>query len=209
MNLYPFEATTARPDCTDAEAIENIDVGGPAMLRAAAKNHEHITVIVDPPTTTPCSRRSKDGQRSGRNCAASLAIKAFSHTARYDTAISRVSAHAQPVARRRGPNPLLRSWRLAQPLRYGENPHQRAAFYRNAEAWPGTVAHAVQIQGKELSFNNLVDADAAFQAVKAFEAPACVIVKHANPCGVAVAATPGRPRISTLIGRTRRPRSAE
>ena len=118
-----------------------------------------------------------------------LAIKAFSHTARYDTAISHY-LRTHSTTPDDWANPLLRSWDLTQPLRYGENPHQRAALYRTPEHVPGSVAHALQLQGKELSFNNLVDADAAYQAVKAFDAAACVIVKHANPCGIATAATP-------------------
>jgi phosphoribosylaminoimidazolecarboxamide formyltransferase/IMP cyclohydrolase len=188
VNLYPFEATTARPDCTDAEAIENIDVGGPAMLRAAAKNHEHITVVVDHADYEPVLAALEDGgvpQAMRRQ----LAIKAFSHTARYDTAISDY-LRTHSAAPDEWASPLLKSWELLQPLRYGENPHQRAALYRTAERVPGGVAHAQQLQGKELSFNNIVDADAAYQAVKAFDAAACVIVKHANPCGIATAATP-------------------
>jgi phosphoribosylaminoimidazolecarboxamide formyltransferase/IMP cyclohydrolase len=188
VNLYPFEATTARADCTDAEAIENIDVGGPAMLRAAAKNHEHITVVVDHTdyeavlaalaegTVPPAMRRQ-------------LAVKAFAHTARYDTAIS-TYLRTHSASPDEWANPLLRGWTLLHPLRYGENPHQRAALYRTAEALSGSIAHAEQIQGKELSFNNLVDADAANQAVKAFGTTACVIVKHANPCGIATAVSP-------------------
>ena len=188
VNLYPFEATTARPDCTDAEAIENIDVGGPAMLRAAAKNHEHIAVVVDPADYEPVLAAIKDGGVPPA-MRRQLAIKAFSHTARYDTAISHYLRTHSPTPDDWA-NPLLRSWDLLQPLRYGENPHQRAALYRTAEHVPGSIAHARQLQGKELSFNNLVDADAAYQAVKAFDAVACVIVKHANPCGIATAVTP-------------------
>jgi len=188
VNLYPFEATTARPDCTDAEAIENIDVGGPAMLRAAAKNHEHITVVVDHADYDAVLAALKDGDVPAA-MRRELAIKAFSHTARYDTAISQY-LRAHSAAPDEWANPLLRGWNLVQPLRYGENPHQRAALYRTSEHVPGTVAHASKIQGKELSFNNLVDADAAFEAVKAFEATACVIVKHASPCGIATAASP-------------------
>src|SRR5678815_44154 len=188
VNLYPFEATTARPDCTDAEAIENIDVGGPAMLRAAAKNHEHTTVVVDHADYDAVLAALKDGGVSAP-MRRELAIKAFSHTARYDAAISHyLRAHSGSPDE--WPNPLLRSWQLIQPLRYGENPHQRAALYRTSEHVPGTIAHAIQVQGKELSFNNLVDADAAYQAVKAFDAAACVIVKHASPCGIATAASP-------------------
>jgi phosphoribosylaminoimidazolecarboxamide formyltransferase/IMP cyclohydrolase len=188
VNLYPFEATTARPDCTDAEAIENIDVGGPAMLRAAAKNHEHIVVVVDPADYAAVLAAFEEGSVPA-GLRRGLAIKAFSHTSRYDAAIS-AYLRTHSAAPEAWPDPLLRSWQLAQPLRYGENPHQRAALYRTAEHVRATIAHARQVQGKELSFNNLVDADAAHQAVKAFEAAACVIVKHANPCGVAVAATP-------------------
>jgi phosphoribosylaminoimidazolecarboxamide formyltransferase/IMP cyclohydrolase len=188
VNLYPFEATTARPDCTDAEAIENIDVGGPAMLRAAAKNHEHITVVVDHADFEPVLAAIKDGGVPAA-MRRQLAIKAFGHTARYDTAISNY-LRTHSTTPDDWANPLLRSWDLKQPLRYGENPHQRAALYRTAEHVPGSVAHALQVQGKELSFNNLVDADAAYQAVKAFDAAACVIVKHASPCGIATAATP-------------------
>ena len=188
VNLYPFEATTARPDCTDAEAIENIDVGGPAMLRAAAKNHEHITVIVDHADYAPVLAALQEGEVPA-GMRRDLAIKAFSHTARYDAAIS-AYLRAHSTAPTVWPDPLLRTWQLGQTLRYGENPHQQAALYRLAQHQPGTVAHAALVQGKALSFNNLVDADAAYQAVKAFEAAACVIVKHANPCGVAIAATP-------------------
>jgi phosphoribosylaminoimidazolecarboxamide formyltransferase/IMP cyclohydrolase len=188
VNLYPFEATTARPDCTDAEAIENIDVGGPAMLRAAAKNHEHITVVVDHADYGPVLAALEDGTVPAA-MRRQLAVKAFSHTARYDTAISHY-LRAHSAAAEEWATPLLASWELRQALRYGENPHQRGALYRTAEHMPGTVAHAVQVQGKELSFNNLVDADAAYHAVKSFAAAACVIVKHANPCGVATAATP-------------------
>ena len=188
VNLYPFEATAARADCTDAEAIENIDVGGPAMLRAAAKNHEHIAVVVDHADYEPVLAAIKDGGVPPA-MRRQLAIKAFSHTARYDTAISHYLRTHSP-APDDWANPLLKSWELLQPLRYGENPHQRAALYRTPQHVQGSVAYALQLQGKELSFNNLVDADAAYQAVKAFDAVACVIVKHANPCGIATAASP-------------------
>jgi phosphoribosylaminoimidazolecarboxamide formyltransferase/IMP cyclohydrolase len=188
VNLYPFEATAARADCTDAEAIENIDVGGPAMLRAAAKNHEHIVVVVDHADYEPVLAALKDGGVAPA-MRRRLAVKAFSHTARYDTAISHYLQTHSPEPDEWA-NPLLKSWELLQPLRYGENPHQRAALYRTPEHVPGSIAHATQLQGKELSFNNLVDADAAYQAVKAFDAAACVIVKHANPCGIATAASP-------------------
>jgi len=188
VNLYPFEETTARPDCTDAEAIENIDIGGPAMLRAAAKNHEHVTVIVDHADYDRVLTALEDGDVPAA-LRRELAIKAFSHTARYDAAISRY-LHTHSAAPSEWQNPLILAFELAGALRYGENPHQRAALYRTRDRVPGTVAHATLIQGKELSFNNLVDADAACQTVKAFEAAACAIVKHANPCGVGTAATP-------------------
>jgi phosphoribosylaminoimidazolecarboxamide formyltransferase/IMP cyclohydrolase len=188
VNLYPFEATTAHPDCTDAEAVENIDIGGPAMLRAAAKNHEHTIVVVDHADYEAVLAALKEGAVPAAT-RRELAIKAFSHTARYDAAISHyLRAHSSTPDE--WPNPLLRSWQLIVPLRYGENPHQRAALYRTSEHVPGAVAHALKLQGKELSYNNLVDADAAYQAVKAFDAAACVIVKHASPCGIATAASP-------------------
>jgi phosphoribosylaminoimidazolecarboxamide formyltransferase/IMP cyclohydrolase len=158
------------------------------MLRAAAKNHEHTTVVVDHADydAVLAALKSGDVPPAMRR---QLAVKAFSHTARYDAAISRY-LRARSEAKDEWANPLLCSWQLAQPLRYGENPHQRAALYRASAHVPGTVAHAGQVQGKELSFNNLVDADAAFEAVKAFDAAACVIVKHASPCGIATAASP-------------------
>jgi phosphoribosylaminoimidazolecarboxamide formyltransferase / IMP cyclohydrolase len=187
VNLYPFEATVARPDCTEAEAIENIDIGGPAMLRAAAKNHEHVTVVVDH-VDYPLVLSALEQGGVPPTLRRELAVKAFSHTARYDAAISTYLREHSALAET-WPDPLLGSWSLGQALRYGENPHQRAALYRTADRRPGTVAHASQLQGKELSFNNLVDADAAYQAVKAFDATACVIVKHANPCGIATAAS--------------------
>jgi phosphoribosylaminoimidazolecarboxamide formyltransferase/IMP cyclohydrolase len=188
VNLYPFEKTVARPDATFADAIENIDVGGPAMLRAAAKNHERVTVIVEPGDYDLVARALRSDGVSAQ-LKQELAAKAFAHTARYDAAIAaylldRPSDPAWP------PNPMAASFLLVQPLRYGENPHQRAAWYRTVEDQPGTVAHAAQLQGKELSFNNVADADAGLQCVSTFTEPACVIVKHANPCGVAVADTP-------------------
>jgi phosphoribosylaminoimidazolecarboxamide formyltransferase/IMP cyclohydrolase len=188
VNLYPFETTAARTDCTDAEAIENIDVGGPAMLRAAAKNHEHTIVVVDHVDYDTVLAALREGEVPAP-LRRELAIKAFSHTARYDAAISHY-LRAHNGAPDEWPNPLLRCWQLIQPLRYGENPHQRGALYRASEHVAGTVAHALQLQGKELSFNNLVDADAAYRAVKAFDGAACVIVKHASPCGIATAASP-------------------
>jgi phosphoribosylaminoimidazolecarboxamide formyltransferase/IMP cyclohydrolase len=189
VNLYPFEATISRPGCTDADAIENIDVGGPAMLRAAAKNHERVTVVVDPADYPAVLTALADGEPPS-DLRRALAVKAFEHTSRYDAAIGRYLRSSGGGVSDAWPDPLELRWHLAERLRYGENPHQSAALYRAAPARAGSVANARQRQGKQLSFNNLVDADAAFQAVNAFDAPACVIVKHANPCGVAVDASP-------------------
>ena len=186
VNLYPFEATIARSDCTLSEAIENIDIGGPAMLRAAAKNHARVLVVIDPTDYD----RVIDGLTADdtSKLREQLAVKAFAHTANYDAAISGyLRGHYAPEEL--FPEALVLGWKRAQTLRYGENPHQQAAFYVHAHT-PGTIAGATQLQGKPLSYNNLADADAALQCVKAFDETACVIVKHANPCGVAVAATP-------------------
>ncbi|PKM06557.1 MAG: bifunctional phosphoribosylaminoimidazolecarboxamide formyltransferase/inosine monophosphate cyclohydrolase [Gammaproteobacteria bacterium HGW-Gammaproteobacteria-4] len=190
VNLYPFAATVARADCDYDEAIENIDIGGPAMLRAAAKNHARVSVVVDPDDypmllaalraggTEPAQRRA-------------LAAKAYAHTSRYDGQIAQwLSPRARdPEQPEPWPHSLHLSLQLASPLRYGENPHQRGALYvqTEADATLGTVAGACVLAGKALSYNNLGDADAALQCVQAFTAPACVIVKHANPCGVAIA----------------------
>ncbi|HEY5622431.1 MAG TPA: bifunctional phosphoribosylaminoimidazolecarboxamide formyltransferase/IMP cyclohydrolase, partial [Gammaproteobacteria bacterium] len=186
VNLYPFEATVARRDCTLEDAVEKIDIGGPTMLRAAAKNHARVAVVVEPYDYDTVL----DAYRSGgitselRN---KLAVAAFRHTARYDAAISRYLGEeygAEPY-----PANLVCGWERVSGLRYGENPHQRAAFYRDGASMGGTVARATLLQGKELSFNNVADADAALRTVKAFPDIACVIVKHANPCGVAVASS--------------------
>jgi phosphoribosylaminoimidazolecarboxamide formyltransferase/IMP cyclohydrolase len=185
VNLYPFEETIARPGVEHADAIENIDVGGPAMLRAAAKNHDRVAVVVDAAdyaaVLTALDERELPAALLRR-----LAAKAFAHTARYDLAISGY------LQQRSGswPDPLSATWTLTQELRYGENPHQKAALYRSVPEILGSVAAAAQLQGKELSFNNLGDADAALQCVLSFDAAACVIVKHANPCGVAIGETP-------------------
>jgi phosphoribosylaminoimidazolecarboxamide formyltransferase/IMP cyclohydrolase len=189
VNLYPFEETIARPNSTASEAIENIDVGGPAMLRAAAKNHQRVTVVVDDSdyaAVLDALQRPEVPAVLNR----ALAAKAFAHTARYDAAISGYLRPSDAVAVQTWPDPLLLSFRLTQPLRYGENPHQRAALYRSAERYSGSIGQAKQLQGKELSFNNLADADAALQCVDSFETAACVIVKHANPCGVALGTAP-------------------
>jgi phosphoribosylaminoimidazolecarboxamide formyltransferase / IMP cyclohydrolase len=190
VNLYPFGATVARPGCTLAEAIENIDIGGPAMVRSAAKNYEHVAVVTDPADYAPLLEEMKAaGGALGAETRFRLAQKAFSHTARYDGAISNFLTSVEPSgARTRLPQRLNLQFECVQPLRYGENPHQEAAFYRDAPPAAGGLAAYRQLQGKELSYNNIADADAAWECVRSFEQPACVIVKHANPCGAAVAA---------------------
>jgi len=190
VNLYPFEETLKR-DAGFAELIENIDIGGPAMLRAAAKNFAFVTVVVDP---TDYARLIHALQHDGGTSVAlrqKMAGKAFAHTARYDGLIANfLTARSASNEPREYPKRLSLQFNLKQPLRYGENPHQSGAFYVEAHAPSGTVAAAVQLHGKELSFNNIADADAALQCVSAFSKPACVIVKHLNPCGVALAESP-------------------
>ncbi|MGH8441727.1 MAG: bifunctional phosphoribosylaminoimidazolecarboxamide formyltransferase/IMP cyclohydrolase [Nevskiaceae bacterium] len=185
VNLYPFEQAVARPDCSLADAIENIDIGGPAMVRAAAKNHAHVAVVVDPADYG----RVLEAARAGSVTDAlrrELATKAFAHTARYDANVAGYLSSLAPDGTR-VPFPAVLGLQLGKKLdlRYGENPHQRAAFYVERDAAPGTIAAARQLQGKDLSYNNIADADAALECVKQFTGPACVIVKHANPCGVA------------------------
>ena len=192
VNLYPFAATVARPEATYEEAIENIDIGGPAMLRAAAKNHADVLVVVDPADYAGVLAEL-DAHQGGSEFAtrARLAAKAFAHTARYDTMVAAYLAarHAGGVAGFPQTLPLL--YEKVQDLRYGENPHQRAAFYRDLAARGAGIASARVLQGKDLSYNNIADADTAIECVRQFAAPACVIVKHANPCGVALADSPG------------------
>jgi len=187
VNLYPFSETVARPGCTLAEAIENIDIGGPAMVRSAAKNYQHVTVVTDPADYTPLLREMAAASGGvGAETRFRLAQKAFTHTAGYDGAISNYLTRldASGASREFFPRSLNQQFELAQPLRYGENPHQRAAFYRDLQPVAGGLAQYRQVQGKELSYNNIGDADAAWECVKTFDTPACVIVKHANPCGV-------------------------
>jgi phosphoribosylaminoimidazolecarboxamide formyltransferase/IMP cyclohydrolase len=202
VNLYPFQQTVAKPDCTLEDAIENIDIGGPTMVRAAAKNHGNeqggVGIVTDP-EDYGCiveELEANAGKLSHKTRFA-LAVKAFTHTARYDSAISNyltalVTNEAGDVSLQTYPERLQLAFDKVQDLRYGENPHQTAAFYRQPGAAEGGVAGYTQLQGKELSYNNIADADAAWECVKAFDgsAAACVIVKHANPCGVAVAASP-------------------
>jgi phosphoribosylaminoimidazolecarboxamide formyltransferase / IMP cyclohydrolase len=193
VNLYPFEQTIARPDSTDAEAIESIDVGGPAMLRAAAKNHQRMTVVVDAADYAVIVDAYRNGEPSS-SLKRRLATKAFAHTAGYDAAIAGyLQAAEDPKA---CPDRLVLAWHKAADLRYGENPHQRAALYLDARAGGGSVARSEQLQGKPLSFNNLLDADTALRCATEFDAPACVIVKHANPCGVAIGTDIGEAYLS-------------
>jgi len=187
VNLYPFAATIAKPNCSYDDAVENIDIGGPAMLRAAAKNHERVSVVVDPSDYASLISSLQEG---GTDIAMrrAFAAKTYAHTSAYDGQITQwLSARAaDPQTPETWPHTLHISLDLASGLRYGENPHQRGALYLEKNAGNGIVATAKFLQGKELSFNNLADADAALECVKVFEQPACVIVKHANPCGVAV-----------------------
>ncbi|CAM4410035.1 bifunctional phosphoribosylaminoimidazolecarboxamide formyltransferase/IMP cyclohydrolase [Bordetella tumbae] len=202
VNLYPFRETIAKPDCSFADAVENIDIGGPAMLRAAAKNHGTeaggVTVVIDP---TDYSRVLHEIDQTGSTSYAlrlELAAKTYAHTASYDGAIAAyLTSLAEPApaqeavpARLDWPRTLTLQVQQAQALRYGENPHQKAAFYVDSTRAAGLLGNYRQLQGKELSYNNIADADAAWECVRSFDAPACVIVKHANPCGVAVAQDP-------------------
>jgi phosphoribosylaminoimidazolecarboxamide formyltransferase / IMP cyclohydrolase len=183
VNLYPFEQTIAKPDASLHDAIENIDIGGPAMLRAASKNHAAVAVVVDPDDYDAMLEALQSGKLS-EDYRRRLAAKAFAHTAAYDTAIA-----AYLASESRGALPgerFLYSGRRIETLRYGENPHQTAAFFRDATAAPGSLACARQLQGKALSYNNIADSDAALECVRQFATPACIIVKHANPCGAAV-----------------------
>ncbi|MDH3871424.1 MAG: bifunctional phosphoribosylaminoimidazolecarboxamide formyltransferase/IMP cyclohydrolase [Gammaproteobacteria bacterium] len=193
VNLYPFEQTVARADCDLATAIENIDIGGPTMLRAAAKNHAAVTVVVDSGDygLVLDELRQNAGQVSEATRFA-LAVKTFEHTARYDGAIANyLGAIGRGGERAAFPHTLNLHYRQVQTMRYGENPHQRAAFYVENQPGEASVATAQQLQGKELSYNNVADTDAALECVKSFsEGPACVIVKHANPCGVALGDSP-------------------
>jgi phosphoribosylaminoimidazolecarboxamide formyltransferase/IMP cyclohydrolase len=191
VNLYPFEQTVARADVTFDDAIENIDIGGPAMLRGAAKNHMSVTVVVDPADYKAVLAELHTHSEIGPGMRFALAKKVFAHTARYDGAISNYLSSLDDNGQRvQFPQTLTRQWEKVQDMRYGENPHQGAAFYRERTVGAGLLAGYTQLQGKELSYNNIADADAAWECVRAFEASACVIVKHANPCGVAVGAAP-------------------
>ncbi|RDE49120.1 MAG: bifunctional phosphoribosylaminoimidazolecarboxamide formyltransferase/IMP cyclohydrolase PurH [Candidatus Accumulibacter meliphilus] len=188
VNLYPFRETIAKPEVTLAEAIENIDIGGPAMLRSAAKNYTGVAVVTDPqdyPALLSEMAANKGALTAATRFA--LAKKAFVHTARYDAAIANwLTSLDENEQVQAFPERLQLAFDRGETLRYGENPHQQAAFYRDPEPVSGSIANYRQLQGKELSYNNIADADAAWECVKSFAAPACVIIKHANPCGVAV-----------------------
>lgn len=186
VNLYPFAQTIADPDCSYPNAIEHIDIGGPAMIRAAAKNHERVTVVVDPQDYPQLIIQLQKNQSLKFSQRQSLASKAFAHTAKYDAAIANYLEQHTSINRVEFPEHYTCSYYKKQALRYGENPHLPAAFYIEANPPSGSIAIAKQLQGKELSYNNIADADAAYECVKEFNEPACVIVKHANPCGVAM-----------------------
>jgi phosphoribosylaminoimidazolecarboxamide formyltransferase/IMP cyclohydrolase len=189
VNLYPFEATVAKPGCTLEDAIENIDIGGPAMVRSAAKNWKDVGVLTDASQYPLVLQELKtDGKLSDKTRFA-LSVAAFNRISNYDAAISDyLSSFQEGGVRSLFPAQSNGRFVKLQDLRYGENPHQQAAFYRDLYPAPGSLVTARQLQGKELSYNNIADADAAWECVKSFDAPACVIVKHANPCGVAVGA---------------------
>lgn len=188
VNLYPFEQTIANPECTLQDAIENIDIGGPAMIRSSAKNYAHVVVVTSPGDYFAITERLAKEKDLTHAYRLELAQKAFSHTAYYDSIISNyltkelIKIESKPIF----PNTINIPANLVQTLRYGENSHQQAAFYRDSGDINGLLASLVQLQGKELSYNNLVDADTAWECVKQFMLPACVIVKHANPCAVAL-----------------------
>ncbi len=191
VNLYPFESTIARDDCRLEDAIENIDIGGPTMVRSSAKNHQDVTIVVENEDFTEVAQQISDNGGVDIATRFKLAAKAFAHTARYDAAISNyLGVQAADDSSDFSPTYSVQ-YKKAQDMRYGENPHQSAAFYvehaYKDQSKEASVATATQIQGKELSFNNVADTDAALECVKSFEEPACVIVKHANPCGVAIA----------------------
>ena len=191
VNLYPFEATVARPGCTLEDAIENIDIGGPAMVRSGAKNWKDVAVVTDSSQYRALLSELESAGSLSQATKFALAVTAFNRISNYDAAISDyLSGIQEGGGRSLFPGQANGRFVKLQDLRYGENPHQQAAFYRDLHPAPGSLVSATQLQGKELSYNNIADADAAWECVKSFTEPACVIVKHANPCGVAVAADP-------------------
>jgi len=189
VNLYPFEATVAKPGCTLDDAIENIDIGGPAMVRSAAKNWKDVAVLTDASQYPQVLAELKSAGAVSEATKFALSVAAFNRISNYDAAISDYLSSLQDDGTR-SEYPAQSNGRFVklQDLRYGENPHQTAAFYRDLDPAPGSLVTATQLQGKELSYNNIADADAAWECVKGFDTPACVIVKHANPCGVALGA---------------------
>ena len=195
VNLYPFQQTIARAECSLEDAIENIDIGGPAMLRSSAKNHKDVTVICDPSDYAQVLRElyANKGEVTFET-KFTLAKKVFAHTAQYDGAITNyftsLGDDKKHATRSAYPTTLNLHFDKVQEMRYGENPHQSAAFYRESNPQIGALANYTQLQGKELSYNNIADADAAWECVKTFDESACVIIKHANPCGVAIGVTP-------------------
>ena len=192
VNLYPFRETVAKPGCSLEDAIENIDIGGPTMMRAAAKNWEAVAIVVDAADYAALAdeMKSSAGELS-RKTRFALAKKAFTHTAAYDAAIGNYLTCRELKGEPRAyPDVLTMQWTKIQDMRYGENPHQSAAFYRDEMPAAGSLSKYTQLQGKELSYNNVGDADAAWDCVRAFDDACCVIVKHANPCGVALGDTP-------------------
>lgn len=181
VNLYPFQQTIAKPDVTTEDAIENIDIGGPTMLRASAKNHQYVTVVVDPADYNQVIEELKAEGSTTLETRRKLAAKVFRHTAAYDALIAE---YMTELAQEENPEKLTVTYELKQSLRYGENPHQKAAFYKKPLGSTFSIANAEQLHGKELSYNNINDADAALQIVKEFTEPAAVAVKHMNPCGI-------------------------
>ena len=186
VNLYPFQATIAKPDVTVEDAIENIDIGGPTMLRSSAKNHEYVTVVVDAADYPTILAELKENGAVSKETNRRLAAKVFRHTAAYDAVISQ---YMTELVGEEHPESLTVTYELKQSLRYGENPHQKAAFYKKPLGSVFSIAEAKQLHGKELSYNNINDADAALQIVREFDEPAAVAVKHMNPCGVGVGET--------------------
>ena len=182
VNLYPFQATIANPDCTLEDAIENIDIGGPAMLRSSAKNHASVTVVVDAQDYQMVIDEINTNGDTTLETRTKLALKTFEHTAAYDGAIANYLGKGEDGFS----NTMNLQFNKVQSMRYGENPHQNAAFYVESNIAESCVASSTQFQGKEMSYNNMADADAALECVRSFDEPCCVIVKHANPCGVAV-----------------------
>jgi len=193
VNLYPFEATVANPDCDLPTAIENIDIGGPTMLRAAAKNNKFVAVVVNPGDYDGIVDLLRANQGSlDQQTRFDLAVKTYEHTAGYDGAIAnylgtKIENESEESEGSSFPRTFNTQFIKSQEMRYGENPHQQAAFYVERNPEEASISTAKQLQGKALSYNNIADTDAALECVKCFQEPACVIVKHANPCGVAIA----------------------